>query len=218
MGAPSVRTLFPFLHPYLPRRGPKLSMKRFSFATTALAAAAAITLGALPSQAHGTAFGGGLAGLLHPLQGVDHLLMLLAVGTAASQLSFQLLPWALGGGLIGALCGLSGWTVPLLESLAALAVMAVAGISLLSASSGLPDRALRLLSGGVVGVGVAMHAALHGLEAPAGPALLWWGGVLLSSVVLCGGTAWLLRRFPKGWGRSLALAVLMAGGLLVFAS
>ena len=154
----------PFLHPYLSRRGPKPSMKRFSFPTTALAAAGAIALGALPSQAHGIASGGGLAGLVHPLQGVDHLLMLLAVGTAASQLSLQLLPWALGGGLMGALCGLSGWTVPLLESLAALAVMAVAGITLLSASSGLPDRALRLLSGGVVGVGVAMHAALHGLH------------------------------------------------------
>ena len=56
-------------------------MKRFFLPTTALAAIAVLALGAHPAEAHGTAGGGAFAGLLHPLLGLDHLLMLLAVGT-----------------------------------------------------------------------------------------------------------------------------------------
>lgn len=191
-------------------------MKRSFPSITLAASLAVVALGALPSQAHGTAAAGAMAGLTHPLLGVDHLLMLLALGTAASQLSFQVLPWALGGGLIGALCGLNGWSVPLVETLAALAVMAVAAVTLAGSRRGETPRALQLLASLVVGGGMGIHALLHGLEAPAsGSGLLWWGGALLSSVVVCGVTAMLLRRVPQGWGRLVALGVLMAGGVLV---
>ena len=194
-------------------------MKRCFFPITALSALAVLVLGALPSEAHGTAGGGALAGLLHPLLGLDHLLMLLAVGTAASQLSFLLLPWALGGGLVGALAGHGGSTVPLLEPLAALAIMAVAALTLVWSQRGSANRAIPLFSGAVVGAGVAIHGLLHGIEAPAdGSGLLWWAGALLSSVVLSGGTALVLRRVPQGWGRMAALTTLMAAGVLILAS
>jgi urease accessory protein len=194
-------------------------MKRFFLPLALLAALAAIALGALPSEAHGTAAGGALAGLTHPLAGVDHLLMLLAVGTAASQISLVLLPWALGGGMLGALFGSGGWTMPLLETLAALAIMGVAALTLQGGAEGRGDRALQVLSAGVVGGGMAIHGLLHGLEAPAGTASpLWWAGALLSSAVVCGGTALLLRSLPQGWGRAMALSLLMAGGLAVLAS
>jgi len=193
-------------------------MKRFFLPLALLAALAAIALGALPSEAHGTAAGGALAGLTHPLTGVDHLLMLLAEGTAASQISMLLLPWALGGGVLGALFGSGGSTMPLLETLAALAIMAVAGLTLQGGARGRGDRALQVLSAGLVGGGMAIHGLLHGLEAPAGTAsALWWAGALLSSAVVCGGTALLLRSLPQGWGRAMALALLMAGGLQVVA-
>ena len=194
-------------------------MKRFFFPITALAALAVLTLGALPSGAHGTAGGGVLAGLAHPMLGVDHLLMLIAVGTAASQLSLLLLPWAFGGGLVGALAGHGGSTAPLMETAAALAIMAVAALTLVWSQQRSSHRAITLFSGAVVGAGVAIHGWLHGMEAPAdGSTLLWWAGVLLSSVVICGGTALLLRRSPQGWGRVVALSTLMAGGLLALAS
>jgi urease accessory protein len=194
-------------------------MKRSFLPITLAASLAVVALGALPSQAHGTAAAGAMAGLTHPLLGADHLLMLLALGTAASQFSLQLLPWALGGGLIGALCGLSGWSVPLVETVAALAVMAVAGVTLAGSQRGAAPRALQLLASLVVGGGMGIHALLHGLEAPAsGSGLLWWGGALLSSVVVCGVTAMLLRRVPQGWGRVVALGVLMAGGVLAVGS
>jgi urease accessory protein len=194
-------------------------MKRFFLPLTALAAAASVGLGTVPVQAHGMAAGGPLTGFLHPLLGADHLLMLLAVGTAASQLSLQLLLWALGGGVIGALGSSGGWTLPLLESLAALAIVAVAALTLVWNRRGSADRAIQLLTGGVVGAGVGIHGLLHGLEAPTdGSALMWWGGALLSSLVVCGGTALVLRQVPQTWRKALALAMLMAGGVLVFAS
>jgi urease accessory protein len=193
-------------------------MKRFFFPLASFAALAAAALGTLPAQAHGSAAGGALAGLAHPLMGADHLLMLLALGTAASQLTFPVFPWALGGALVGALWSLSGWTVPLLETLAALSIMAVATLPLIRSRGGaLPTTSQ--LTGGVVGAGVAIHSLLHGLEAPAdGSALLWWGGALLSSLVIGGGTVLLLRGLPRGWGRWLALALFIGGGVCVFAS
>ena len=210
----SQNTLPSFL--LFPRRGPNPFMKRFLLPLTLLAALAAMALGALPSEAHGTATGGPLDGLAHPLMGVDHLLMLLAVGTAASQMSLALLPWALGGGVLGALLGSTGWTMPLLETLAALAIMGVAALTLHGGARGRGDRVLQALSVGLVVGGMAIHGLLHGLEAPAGAASpLWWAGALLSSAVVCGGTALLLRSLPQGWGRAMALAMLMAGGLVV---
>lgn len=194
-------------------------MKRFFLPVSTMAALAAIGLGSLPAQAHGMAAGGPMAGFLHPLLGADHLLMLLAVGTAASQLSLQLLLWALGGGVIGALGSTGGWTLPLLETLAALAIVAVAGLTLVRNHRGSADRAIQLLTGGVVSAGVAIHGLLHGLEAPPeGNGLLWWGGALLSSLVVCGGTALVLQQVPQTWRRAMALAMLMAAGVLAFAS
>lgn len=194
-------------------------MKRFFLPTAALAAFAVLALGAPPAEAHGTAGGGALAGLLHPLLGLDHLLMLLAVGTAASQLSFLLLPWALGGGLIGALAGQGGSTVPLLEPLAALAVMAVAALTLTWSQRGAANRAIPLFTGVLVAAGVAVHGMLHGMEVPAdGSPVVWWAGALLSSVLISGGSALLLRQMPQGWARLVALSTLMAGGLLVVGS
>ena len=54
------------------------------------------------AMAHDSATGGVLAGATHPLLGFDHLLMLIAVGTAAASISSQLLLWALAGAVVGA--------------------------------------------------------------------------------------------------------------------
>ena len=90
---------------------PNIQMKRFLSPLVALTAGSAVVLGTHPALAHGTAGGGALSGLTHPLLGLDHLLMLMAVGTAASFISSQLLLWALGGAVIGAVLGFTGFTV-----------------------------------------------------------------------------------------------------------
>jgi urease accessory protein len=191
-------------------------MKRFPVLPAALAAAL-LLLGSLPAQAHGVAGGGLLGGVLHPLFGLDHLCMLIAVGTAASFISSQLLLWALGGALLGAAFGFAGSSLPAAELLAALAISAVALVTLLA--SRLVRRTgttvLPLMAGISVAAGVAVHALLHGLEAPRdGSTLLWWGGALLSSVLVSGVSCLLFRRLPLAWTRFAALALLVAGAVL----
>jgi urease accessory protein len=200
-------------------------MKRFGPAAaiaTATASAATLMLSSFPAEAHGVAAGGAAGGLVHPLLGLDHLVMLMAVGTAASFISARLLLWALGGAVIGAAVGLTGWSVPSAELLAALAVSVLGGVILLAgkASNGNASKGnpLTTLSASVVAVGVSLHAMLHGLEAPAdGSTVLWWGGALLSSALVCGATYLLLKKLPGVRPQAAAWAFLAIGGLLAWA-
>ena len=198
-------------------------MKRFSPAAAiamATASAATLILSSLPAEAHGVAAGGAWGGLTHPLLGLDHLFMLMAVGTAASFISARLLLWAMGGAVIGAAVGLTGWGIPAAELLAALAVSVMGGVILLAgkASNSSKGNPLTSLSTSVVAVGVSIHAMLHGLEAPAdGSTVLWWGGALLSSALVCGATYLLLKKLPGFRPQAAAWAFLAIGGLLAWA-
>ena len=174
-------------------------MKRFTSSLAAGAAAALLpALLQSPAHAHAVAGGGALQGLLHPLLGVDHLLMLIAVGAAAAVLSSRLLIWALCGGVAGALLGAAGLQLPGLELLAALGVVAVGLWVVLARPLAEHYRPfpLQRLSGLLVAFVVMIHGVLHGLEAPAGASsLVWWVGTLLTSAGVSAGTALLLRRF-----------------------
>lgn len=195
-------------------------MKRFPAPLVALAAGTAVLIGNLPAQAHGSAAGGLLGGLSHPLLGIDHLVMLLAVGTAASFISGRLLLWALGGAAIGAVIGFTGSSLPAAELLAALAISATGLLTLIAARCARASniRALDTISGLVVGGGLAIHALLHGLEAPHdGSTVVWWSGALLSSVLVCGGSFLLLKKLPVSFTKAAALAFLAIGGLLALA-
>lgn len=194
-------------------------MKRLLSPLVALTAGSAVVLGTHPALAHGTAAGGAQGGLTHPLLGLDHLFMLMAVGTAASFISSQLLLWALGGAVIGAAVGFTGFTVASAEVLAALAISAVGALILLVgkvAKTSNPDI-LTTISGVVVAGGIAIHAMLHGLEAPKDSStLIWWSGALLSSVLVCGGTYLLLKKLPTSVSKVAAIVFLAIGGLLAF--
>ncbi len=194
-------------------------MKRFLSPLVALTAGSVVVLGTHPALAHGTAAGGALGGLTHPLLGLDHLFMLMAAGTAASFISSQLLLWALGGAVMGAAVGFTGFTLASAEVLAALAISAVGVLILLAgrvAKTTTPNI-LTTISGVVVGGGISIHAMLHGLEAPKDSStLLWWSGALLSSVLVCGGTYLLQKKLPVTWTKAAAIAFLAIGGLLAF--
>jgi urease accessory protein len=209
-------------------------MKRFIPPLIALAAGAITLLGSHPAQAHGRAADGLLGGLTHPLLGLDHLLMLVAVGVAASLLSGRLLLWAGVGALLGALAGAGGLGVPAAEVWASLAVAALGGLSLavigrhepasgrFAAGNGDSSLApggvvsgLEALSGPLVAAGVALHALLHGQEAPTGASsLLWWGGALISSLLVSVGAFQGFRTLPTVVTRGAAGALLLLGGLL----
>ncbi|MFN9622853.1 MAG: HupE/UreJ family protein [Cyanobacteriota bacterium] len=209
-------------------------MKRFTPSLIALTAGALALLDSHPARAHGSAVGGLLGGLSHPLLGLDHLLMLLAVGAAASLLSSRLLVWAGAGALVGAMAGAGGLAVPAAEVWAALAVAALGGLIWAAidrrspaterfaqdpADSPLVDggvsRRLAALSGPLVAGGVAIHALLHAREAPAGASsLLWWSGALLSSLLVGLGAFQAFQSLPATLTKASAVAFLLLGGLL----
>ncbi|MFN9872907.1 MAG: HupE/UreJ family protein [Cyanobacteriota bacterium] len=165
-----------------------------------------------PAQAHGIAHGGLAAGFLHPISGVDHLLLLVGVGTAASCISSQLLRWGLAGAIGGGVFGAMGGTLPAQEFLAALAITAVAVLVLLCLRSRQSPRLGACAA--LVSAAVAVHAMLHGLEAPAdGSAALWWLGAFTGSVLVSGGSFLLLRRLPVAWTRAVALLLALCGGV-----
>jgi urease accessory protein len=196
-------------------------MKRFLTPVVALSAGATLVLGTHPAMAHGIAAGGALGGLTHPLLGLDHLFMLLAVGIAASVISSQLLVWAVGAAVVGAAIGFAGFSVTAAELLAAVAIAAVAGLTVLTLQKTTTDRGTLLtqISGVVVAGGVTVHAMLHGLEAPEDAStLLWWVGALVSSALVVGGTYLAANKLPAAAVKTLAVAVLAAGGLLTLGS
>ena len=165
-----------------------------------------------PAQAHGIAHGGIAAGFLHPISGADHLLLLLGVGAAASCISAQLLLWALAGAIGGGVFGAMGGTLPAQEFLAALAITAVAVLVLRSLRS---QQSPQLgACAALVAAAVAVHAMLHGLEAPAdGSALLWWLGAFSGSVLVSGGSFLALRRLPLAWTRGVCVLLALCGGV-----
>jgi len=188
-----------------------LSASARSLALFGAASALALLLDQ-PAQAHGIAHGGIAAGFLHPISGVDHLLLLVGIGAAASCISAQLLLWALAGAIGGGVFGAMGGTLPAQEFLAALAITAVA---VLVARSLRSQQSPQLgACAALVAAAVAVHAMLHGLEAPAGgSAALWWLGAFSGSVLVIGGSFLALRRLPLAWTRGLGVLLALCGGV-----
>jgi urease accessory protein len=189
-------------------------MKRSAAVLASVAAASSVLLSSLPAQAHGGVHGGVLAGLGHPLLGLDHLFLLISVGAAASSLSPWLLAWALGGAVAGALLGTAGVMLPATEVLAALAISSV-GLLIL-ASRRLLDPTSPWI-GPIIAAAVGTHGLLHGHESPQdGSQLLWWGGALVSAVLVSGSSYLLLRKLSVSSTRWLAMGLIAAGALLAF--
>ncbi|MCP9774296.1 HupE/UreJ family protein [Cyanobium sp. WAJ14-Wanaka] len=175
-------------------------------------AVATLLLAAIPAQAHGSAgaglAGGGLAGgLMHPLMGLDHLLMLLAVGAVGAFISPALLGWALGGALVGGMVGSSlasfGLNLPAGELLAALAIVAL-GIVIFASAKG---RSITFTPA-LVALGVSFHSMLHGLEVPQdGSSLGWWMGALAASALVAGCSYGVCKYFANRGITRLAIPV-----------
>jgi len=227
--APSVRTLAVFHQPIA--GADRIPSMNNSVSTRSLALLAGCSLLATllldqPAQAHGFAqasgiaqglgLGGGLAGFLHPITGADHLLLLIGVGAAGSCISPQLLLWALAGAIGGGVYGAIGGSLPGQELLAALAITALAVLVLRSLQ---PKQSPQLgFCAALVATAVAVHAMLHGLEAPAdAAAALWWLGAFAGSALVSGGSFLLLRRLPLAWNRGLALLLALSGGVAALA-
>lgn len=137
-----------------------------------------------------------LAGLAHPVFGLDHLLAMLAVGLWAAQQSGAA-RWALpltfvGSMLIGGLLGFKGLQIALMETGIAASVLAF-GL-LVAVAIRLP----MLIAIGLTALFALTHGVAHGLERPAlaSPWAYAAGFVLATAVLHASGYA-LVRLLPQ---------------------
>lgn len=188
----------------------------------ALAVAPVVALTAMTAFAHpghlaathGTSF---MAGLMHPLSGLDHLLAMFTIGL-----------WSFRQ------AGALRRTMPLLIALGMLAGASLAwiGVPLMGVEFGIASSVLlagvllatlvrlpSVLGGLLVFAFILMHGHAHGSElAPGATVLLYALGFMLGSVAitLAGRLlgAWLARRDQR-WLRALGMTIAGAGGALL---
>lgn len=190
---------------------------RIARATAAFAAPVVATIAvmavAAPVAAHPghgepgeTAFA---TGLLHPLTGLDHLLVIVAVGALAVLLPSRPTLWLLPSALIGGMA--AGGAVGMALGPARLVEVAVAG-SVLLVGVALAVRHRRTASTAVallvVGTG-AVHGYGHGAWRPVGPTVDYAVGVLVATAVL------LVAGVAVGVGLRRQPALRLAAGSLV---
>ncbi|MEZ5499946.1 MAG: HupE/UreJ family protein [Steroidobacteraceae bacterium] len=163
----------------------------------------AVAMAAVPGVAlahQGVAAAGGfLSGFMHPLAGVDHLLAMVAVGIWGAFLGAPLIyllpvtfPLMM---VVGAILGIAGIDLPLIEAGVALSVVAL-GAAIAGAW-----RAPVALAVAIVAFFAVFHGFAHGKELPdaADPAAYAAGFVLATGGLhLCGIALGLVRRLSFG--------------------
>lgn len=162
-----------------------------------LATLAAITL---PTVAHahvGLHSDGALAGLNHPISGLDHVLAMVAVGFWASTLGGKarwIVPSAFVSVMaVGGMLGISGVPLPMVETAIALTV-AILGL-LVAFEIQVPTAG----ASAIVGLCALFHGHAHGTELPAmSHAAGYVSGFLAATIVLhAAGIALGALRFGK---------------------
>lgn len=156
----------------------------------------ALTLLFIPGLAFahtGHATTGLLAGLSHPLGGLDHLLAMLAVGLWAAQQQGQA-RWALpvtfvASLLFGGLLGFAGTQMPLLETGIAGSVLA---LGLLVALAARLPLAVALGLAALFGLS---HGVAHGLELPGAASPLTYASGFIAATALLHASGYALARY-----------------------
>jgi urease accessory protein len=161
---------------------------------------------------------GFLAGIAHPLGGLDHLLAMLAVGLFAARQEGAA-RWALPAGFVtallaGAALGAAGLVLPVVEAGVAASVLVlgllIASLTRLPLAAGLP----------LVAAFALFHGFAHHAEMGEGSLAAYIAGLSLTSALLHGAGYLLARRLPfhpRGlvFQRSLGSAIAAAGALLL---
>ena len=159
----------------------------------------AFSIMAHPAHFHGDLGSAAEAGFLHPFTGLDHLLVMVAVGLWAVQIggrALWLLPCSfVGAMLLGGILGLSGYHLTVIDS------GILASIVLLGAALGMAWRPPVWSAALFVGAAGLCHGYAHGSEISAGliPAVFFVGMVsatsLLHAMGVAGGLVFQRNRF-----------------------
>ncbi len=164
---------------------------------------------------HGAGFD---AGFVHPMQGWDHLLAMVAVGLWAAQLGGRA-RWVVPATFVGVMMlgnalGMAGIAVPLVEPAIVCSVILLGLLVLMAARLSLAASMV------LVGVFALFHGLAHGAEVPANASgITYTLGFALATAALhgcglAGGTA--MARFAKmPWLRFAGAAIAVAGAMLV---
>jgi urease accessory protein len=186
-----------------------------------LAIGAAAMLVPLAAQAH-TGIGGasGFAyGFVHPVNGLDHILAMVAVGAWAAQVggrALWLVPCAFVGTMIlGGVLGMMGVGLPMVE------LGIVGSIILLGGLIALRTRLPLVASMALVGLFALFHGHAHGAEVPVGSsAALYAAGFAMATgllhgagIALVAGATRLSRRRVFDWSVRAAGGGVAAAGL-----
>lgn len=183
------------------------------------AAALALTL-ATPALAHPLAGGGLVAGLAHPLLGMDHLLAMLAVGLWAAQ-GGRAARWALPVAFplamaLGAVLGLAGMALPAVEAGTAASVLVLGLLVALAVRAPLA-AGTALVAGFAV-----LHGHAHAAELPisASPVLYALGFLATTALLhltgLALGTGLRLERLA--WAVRACGAAIATAGMVMLAA
>lgn len=193
--------------------------KPSSLSRTALLTAALTIVPALAHAhpGHGSHEAGFSAGLIHPLNGMDHLLAMVAVGLWAVQLGGRAI-WLIPGSFLaamslGGILGMNGIALPFAEH----AIMA--SIFILGALIAMAARLTIAQSTVIVALFALFHGFAHGAEAPAAAnGALYVGGfalttALLHAIGILGGFS-LKVAAQSRWIRIAGVAVIACGVFL----
>lgn len=195
---------------------PRARALRRAAAAGPLAAALALGL-AQPAVAHENqmiAYGSFLAGLTHPVLGLDHLLAMVSVGIVSVLIGGRAI-WTVPGTFVavmavGAAVGWSGFEVPsiVVESAIALSVILLGGVIALNARLPLP---LAMASVGFFGF---FHGFAHGAEIPDIAAPMQYAPGFLLGTALLHLTGVLIGDIAHRYRRGVAV-LRVAGGIFV---
>lgn len=169
---------------------------------------ALVALPAVAHSGHGTETIGFLAGLIHPVTGLDHLLAMLAVGfwSATTTRRIWLAPLVFANVLLlGALLAVNGLAFPAVELMIVASVL-VLGL-LIMAHVSLPESAATALISGCA----LFHGTVHGAELGTSIAL---AGMVTSTALLHGigiTAGCLLRTRNQLWRRGIGAGITLTG-------
>lgn len=179
------------------------------------AATAGLLAVAAPAGAHtGHPAGGALDGLAHPVLGLDHLLVMVAIGVLAALAGSRRLAWRtplgfVAGMVVGGVAGLAGLAVPGGELLVAATVVAV-GLGIVTVARG--EARWLPVAAGAMGV---LHGLAHGGELPVGatPVAYVAGFVVATAALHAAGTGVGLGLRTRATARVATGALVAGAGL-----